>query len=107
MYIILLTSDCPGGFFLDNIKRVMISLPHNLLKEIDGFVQEKGSGNRSEFIKEAMKLYLHEKKRQKIREQLRNGYIKMSNINLELADEGIEYDARIMSYYEETLAECE
>ena len=92
---------------MDNVKRVMISLPHNLLKEIDGYVQEKGGGNRSEFIKEAMKLYLKEKKRQQIRENLRNGYVQMSTINLELAAEGMEYDARIMSYYEETLAESE
>ncbi|MFW5985119.1 MAG: CopG family ribbon-helix-helix protein [Halanaerobiaceae bacterium] len=92
---------------MDNIKRVMISLPHNLLKEIDGYVKENGDGNRSEFIQEAMKLYLREKKRQQIRKDLREGYIQMSNINRELADEGIEYDVRIMSFYEETLAECE
>ena len=85
----------------------MISLPHNLLKEIDGFVQKNGSGNRSEFIREAMKLYLQEKRRQEIRDKLRNGYIAMSQINLELAAEGIEYDAKIMHFYEESLAECE
>ena len=85
----------------------MISLPHNLLEEIDGFVQKDGSGNRSEFIREAMKLYLQEKRKQKIKENLRNGYIEMSELNLKLADEGIEYDTRIMTYYEESLAECE
>ncbi len=91
---------------LDNVKRVMISLPHTLLQEVDGFVQ-KSSGNRSEFIREAMKLYLQEKKKQEIRESLRNGYIEMSEINRELADEGISFDAKIMLYYEESLAECE
>ena len=92
---------------MDNVERVMVRIPHKLLKEIDGYVQESNEGNRSEFIREAMKLYLQEKKRQEIREELRNGYVQMSGINLELADEGIEYDARIMSFYEETLAESE
>lgn len=84
----------------------MISLPNNLLQEVDGFVQ-KGSGNRSQFIREAMKLYLKEKKRQEIREQMRNGYLEMSQINLELADEGISCDAKTINYYEDSLAECE
>ncbi|MFW6006594.1 MAG: CopG family ribbon-helix-helix protein [Bacillota bacterium] len=92
---------------MDNVKRVMISLPHNLLEEIDGFIQKNGNGNRSEFIREAMKLYLQEKRRQEIREKLRHGYMEMSDLNLKLADEGIEYDARLMYYYEESLAECE
>lgn len=91
---------------MGNLKRVMISLPNNLLQEVDVFVQ-KGSGNRSEFIREAMKLYLKEKKRQELREQMRIGYLEMSEINLELADEGISYDARTIDYYEERLAECE
>ena len=92
---------------MDNIKRVMISLPRNLLREIDGYVKENGTGNRSEFIREAMRLYLREKKRQRIREELREGYVQMSSINRELADEGIEYDARLMAFYEESLAESE
>ncbi|ACL68935.1 CopG family ribbon-helix-helix protein [Halothermothrix orenii] len=91
---------------MGNLKRVMVSLPTSLLKEVDGFVQ-KGSGNRSEFIREAMKLYLHEKKRQEIREQMRTGYMEMSDINRELADEGITYDALTINFYEKSLAECE
>jgi len=91
---------------LANLKRVMISLPNTLLREVDGFVQ-KGSGNRSEFIREAMRLYLNERKRQELREQMRTGYLEMSEINLELADEGISYDVKIIDYYEERLAECE
>lgn len=54
-----------------------------------------------------MKLYLQEKKRQEIREQMRSGYLEMSEINLELADEGIQSDVNTFSYYEKRLAECE
>lgn len=91
---------------MGNLKRVMISLPNNLLQEVDVFVK-KNSGNRSEFIREAMKLYLQEKKRQEIREQMRAGYLEMSEINLELADEGIKCETTTFNYYEERLAECE
>ncbi|MFW5986112.1 MAG: CopG family ribbon-helix-helix protein [Halanaerobiales bacterium] len=91
---------------LGNVKKVMVSLPNKLLEEIDGYVK-KGNGNRSEFIREAMRLYIREKRRQEMREQLRNGYVEMSDINLELAAEGLKYDAKIICYYEESLAECE
>jgi len=93
-------------FFLGNLKRVMISLPNQLLQEVDGYVK-KSSGNRSEFIREAMKLYLEEKKKQEIREQMKTGYLEMSAINLQLADEGIKCDGPTIYFYEEKLAESE
>ena len=85
----------------------MISLPDSLLKEIDGFIKNESQNDRSEFIKDAMKLYLKEKKKEKIREQLRNGYLEMSAFNKKLASEGLEYDSKVMTYYEDSLAECE
>jgi CopG family transcriptional regulator/antitoxin EndoAI len=91
---------------LGNLKRVMISLPNQLLQEVDGYVK-KSSGNRSEFIREAMKLYLEEKKKQEIREQMKTGYLEMSAINLQLADEGIKCDGPTIYFYEEKLAESE
>mgnify|MGYP001942709716 FL=1 len=91
---------------MGNLKRVMISLPNQLLQEVDGYVK-KSSGNRSEFIREAMKSYLEEKKRQEIREQLKSGYLEMSAINLQLADEGIKCDGPTIYFYEEKLAESE
>lgn len=91
---------------MGNLKRVMISLPYQLLQEVDGYVK-KSSGNRSEFIREAMKLYLEEKKKQEIREQMKTGYLEMSAINLQLADEGIKCDGPTIYFYEEKLAESE
>ena len=89
---------------MGNLKRVMISLPNQLLQEVDGYVK-KSSGNRSEFIREAMKLYLEEKKKQEIREQMKTGYLEMSAINLQLADEGIKCDGPTIYFYEEKLRE--
>lgn len=69
-----------------NNKRIMISLPQNLLQEVDGVVQKENS-NRSELIREAMRLYLLERKKRYIRESMQKGYMEMANINLNLASE--------------------
>jgi CopG family transcriptional regulator/antitoxin EndoAI len=66
----------------------MISLPQNLLKEVDGVV-EMEKRTRSEFIREAMKLYLQERKKRQIRERMQEGYIEMARLNLALANEAI------------------
>ncbi len=69
-------------------KRIMISLPHNLLQEVDGVV-EMEKRTRSEFIREAMRLYLRERKKKQIREQMQEGYMEMARLNLTLANEAI------------------
>ena len=69
-------------------KRIMISLPQALLKEVDGVV-EMEKRTRSEFIREAMKLYLQERKKKQIRERMQEGYMEMARLNLALANEAI------------------
>lgn len=70
-------------------KRIMISLPQNLLSEVDGVV-ELEKRTRSEFIREAMKLYLQERKKRQIREHMQEGYMEMARLNLTLANEAID-----------------
>lgn len=67
----------------------MISLPDNLLQEVDGIV-EKENSNRSEFIRQAMKLYLLERKKRSLRESMQKGYMEMAKINLTIADEAFK-----------------
>jgi len=69
-------------------KRIMISLPQNLLKEVDGVV-EMEKRTRSEFIREAMKLYLQERRKRQIRERMQEGYMEMARLNLALANEAL------------------
>ncbi len=69
-------------------KRIMISLPQTLLKEVDGVV-EMERRTRSEFIREAMKLYLQERRKKQIRERMQEGYMEMARLNLTLANEAI------------------
>lgn len=95
-----------GWLDLGTLKRVMISLPNSLLQEVDGIV-EKENGNRSQFIREAMKLYIAERQKAEIREQMKQGYMEMGQINLELANSDLSVDFGTMLLYEENLAECE
>ncbi|HOB28717.1 MAG: ribbon-helix-helix protein, CopG family [Dethiobacteria bacterium] len=69
-------------------KRIMISLPQKLLMEVDGIVALENR-TRSEFIREAMKLYLQERKKRQIRERMQSGYLEMAKINLTLSKEAI------------------
>ena len=67
----------------------MISLPDQLLKEVDVIV-EKENSNRSEFIRQAMKLYLLERKKRHLRESMQRGYMEMAKINLNIAAEAFQ-----------------
>ncbi|MGB9662456.1 MAG: CopG family ribbon-helix-helix protein [Moorellaceae bacterium] len=90
---------------MPSIKRIMISLPENLLAEVDGLATLE-KRNRSEFIREAMKLYIAERKRRAIREQMKRGYQEMAQINLSLAMENYEVEEEAQNYYDSRLAEC-
>jgi len=83
----------------------MISLPESLLAEVDGLATLERR-NRSEFIREAMKLYITERKRRKIREQMKRGYQEMAPINLALAVENYDVENEVQRYYDKSLAEC-
>jgi len=87
------------------VRRIMISLPENLLEEVDGFASLE-KRNRSEFIREAMKLYISERKRKTLREQMKKGYQEMADINLSLAVENYEVEAEVQNFYDTKLAEC-
>lgn len=76
------------------LKRIMISIPNSLLQEVDGIIaMEKLS--RSQFVREAMRLYIEDRKRKAIRDMMRKGYQEMAVINLSLAEEGLLADADV------------
>lgn len=90
---------------MSDVKRIMISIPESLLKEVDTLVSME-KRNRSEFIREAMRLYISERKRRTIREQMKKGYQEMAKINLAFALESYELESEVQTYYDEKLAEC-
>ena len=71
---------------IQHTKRIMISLPDHLLREVD-FVVAKENTNRSEIIRQAMRQYLVERKKKMIREAMQRGYLEMAKINLNIASE--------------------
>ncbi|WP_317890232.1 CopG family ribbon-helix-helix protein [Paenibacillus sabuli] len=77
---------------LQNTKRIVISLPDHLLREVDGIVARENS-NRSEFIHHAMRLYLVERQKRQIRESMQRGYMEMARINLNMASEAFQAEA--------------
>lgn len=87
-------------------KRIMISLPDSLLKEIDDIVCIR-CNNRSEFIRNVMNSYIKEVKRTGSVDKMKAGYVEMAEINITLAEIGLTADNETICRYETRLAECE
>jgi len=93
-----------GGEGVADLKRIMISIPNSLLQEVDGIVaMEKLS--RSQFVREAMRLCIEERKRKAIRDMMRKGYQEMASINLSLAEEGLMADSDVYEMSPTLMAE--
>ena len=95
-----------GGINLSQLKKVLITVPEPLLEEVD-LVCKGEKSNRSEFVRQAMKCYLAEKRKKELKEQLARGYQEMADINLELSDVYFDLEDEQFSGYEEKLSECE
>ncbi len=76
------------------VTEITVKLPEQLLKELDVYIK-KENVNRNEFIYQATKNYLRERKIRHIRESMRRGYMEMAKINLSIASESFqaEYEA--------------
>lgn len=92
-----------GVAVAQQVRRIMITLPDSLLQEVDGVAKQENR-NRSEFIREAMRRYIEEKRRLELRERLKEGYRKMAGLNLELAGEAVAAENEALALYEEVLA---
>ena len=87
-------------------KKILITLPDSLLDEVDSYVKRENI-NRSELVREAMKLYIKERKKMQLKEEMKKGYLEMAGLNLNLANECLEVDNETFRSYEEKLLECE
>ena len=91
---------------MSQLKKVLITVPDALLEQVDSVVNNEKT-NRSEFVREAMKMYLREKKKQTHAEQMKKGYQEMADINLNIAEMCFDAEELDFAAYEEKLAECE
>lgn len=87
-------------------KRIMITLPEYLLEEVDALVQTDFK-SRSHLVRVAMKMLIRETRREELRERMRKGYIKMGQLNIMLAEEGIASDCADMDEYIRHLSESD
>lgn len=88
------------------LRKILISLPDNLLKEIDNIVSVEKT-NRSEFVREAMRLYIREKRKMEMRERMKKGYQEMAEINIKLSEMCFDADNDQQLRYEERLGELD
>lgn len=91
---------------MSQLKKVLITVPDALLAQVDSVASSENI-NRSEFVREAMKMYLREKKKQSVAEQMKKGYQEMADINLNIAMMCFDADEQELAADEEKLAECE
>lgn len=87
-------------------KKILISIPDSLLDETDSLAYSENI-NRSEFIREALRLYIREKKKNEIAAKLKKGYEEMGSFNLEYSEYAMASDNTELQLYEERMAECE
>ncbi|MCK8826174.1 CopG family transcriptional regulator [Natroniella acetigena] len=91
---------------MTNLKEVIVSLPNNLLNEIDGFINEEYQ-DRNEFISEAMEVYIEQLRKNRFRKEMKEGYLKMAQVNIYLATESFLAENKAFFNYEGRLAECD
>ena len=89
---------------MNEIKKILISMPESLLNEIDAAISGDKL-NRSEFVREAIRFYLNEKKNNEIKLMLIKGYQEMAGINSEIAEQSYDYDSMQIVEYERRLEE--
>jgi CopG family transcriptional regulator/antitoxin EndoAI len=66
-------------------KRIVVQVPSQLLAEVDGLVA-MDQASRSELIREAVRIYVDERKRRDMRGRMAKGYQEMARLNLALAE---------------------
>lgn len=87
-------------------KKILVSFPTDMLDEIDELSAEEKI-SRTEFIRCELRRGIEERKKKRLREELKNGYIEMAHINLSIAEMCFEADNDTQLDYEEKLSECE
>jgi len=83
-------------------RRIAVSVPTGLLDEVDSFGARNGL-NRSEVVRRAMRLLVAEGARSQIIQLMAAGYVQMSQVNLDLAQECATADEDAYCVYQRWL----
>ena len=91
---------------MSQVKKILINVPDTLLQEVDAVaLNEKAS--RSRLIRKAVRQYIRRKKNTALKQQMKNGYREMADINLKLAEIYFPADCQQAECFVEKLAESE
>ena len=85
-------------------KKVLISVPSALLKQLDDIAKKDGS-SRNETVRNAIKDYVAAGRKKEIAKRLTDGYQNMAEINSEMAEFCLEADNECVVSYEAKLAQ--
>jgi CopG family transcriptional regulator/antitoxin EndoAI len=88
---------------LAETRRIVVCLPESIIEEVDDIVSTEKK-DRSDFIKEAIYTVLLERRKAGIREQMRQGYVEMAQINLSLAKDLCQAEEEATLCYERKMA---
>ena len=88
------------------LRKILVSVPLNLLNEVDKIALADKT-TRSELVREAMKLYVTERRRSDIARQMKAGYQEMAEINRRLAEYCLEAENEAMQKIESLFKELD
>lgn len=87
-------------------KKILLNLSEGTVSSLDALAAENGV-SRTDLIRRAVTEYVEQAEKQKLRAQLKDGYVQMGEINLSLAEMCFEADTAAWEKGEENLAESE
>lgn len=87
-------------------KRLVVDISDTLCNEFDEAL-EQDCKKRSEFIREAIVLYIEEKKKLHFIEEMKNGYMEMAELNQKICEMGFCSDMKELKEYEVKLSESD
>ena len=91
---------------MSSSKRLVVNLSEALYNQFNKAL-EKDCKKRSEFIREAIILYIEEKKKLSLIEEMQKGYMEMAQLNIEISEMGFMSDMEELNDYEMKLSESD
>ena len=91
---------------MSSSKRLVVNLSETLSNEFNKALKEDNK-KKSQFIRDAIILYIEERKKLEYIENMKRGYLEMAQINLEISEMGYAENFDNLNEYEVWLTECD
>jgi metal-responsive CopG/Arc/MetJ family transcriptional regulator len=80
------------------LKKVLITVPEDLLNDVDDMLSHEEHLNRSELVRNLLAEYVKSSRAKEIENQLIEGYRSMGGLNVELSEFGFDAKANLEAY---------